>query len=109
VVLVPFQFSEKDVTKHRPAVILSSAAYHHRRNDVIVAAVTSRVRSPLLPGDVVLTHWREAGLAKPSVATCILRTLKRQMIVDKFGELDGRDMALFESAVRVVLELAPAT
>jgi mRNA interferase MazF len=105
VVLVPFQFSESEQIKHRPAVIVSSDAYHAGRADVIVAAVTSRIRRPLLIGDSLIDKWQEAGLSRPSVATAILRTIKRDMIALSFGALDPTDLVHYESSLRTAVEL----
>lgn len=105
VILVPFQYTDQPLAKRRPALVLSSSTYHQGRNEVIIAALTSRIRSPLLVGDYMIKQWRQAGLPKPSVATAILRTVKTGMIVHRVGSLGREDMAAIEKQIKSVLGL----
>ena len=105
VVFVPFQFTDRPVAKNRPAVIISSDAYHAGRREVIIAAITSRVRQPLLVGDHLIEGWRECGLVKPSVATGILRTLKANMITRTLGAMSSEDMRAYHRALAQALSL----
>ncbi len=105
VVLVPFQFTDRPVVKRRPAVIISSDAYHSGRREVIVAAVTSRIRQPLLVGDHLIERWSDSGLPKPSVVTAILRTVKGAMIVRKLGLLSNDDLRAVDAKLADVLRL----
>lgn len=72
VVLVSFVFTDETGVRQRPAVIISSDAYHRGREEAIIAAITSRT-DRVLVGDHLISHWREAGLLFPSVATGIIR------------------------------------
>lgn len=92
VVLVGFVFSDESGAKLRPGVIVSSAPYNRGRQEVIVAAVTSNVKRRLF-GDQSITEWQRAGLLFPSLATGILRTIKRSMIARRLGALTRRDLA----------------
>ena len=76
IVLVPFPFTNQTATKRRPAVVVSTPSFHMRRPDLILMAVTSQVRMPPLPGEVLLTAWQAAGLLKPSVAKPVLMTVE---------------------------------
>ena len=105
VVIVPFMFTDKAVTKRRPAIIVSSEGYHSSRQEVIVAAVTSNLSRGTLVGDHSLRGWQEAGLPKPSMATGILRTLKQTMIIRKVGALTAGDMRAVSQALSLALDL----
>jgi mRNA interferase MazF len=94
VVLVSFVFSDDSGKKLRPAVVVSSTAYNRARQEVIVAAVTSNVRRRLFD-DYLIANWKEAGLLFPSVATVILRTIKRTMIERKLGSMSKTNLATF--------------
>ena len=85
---------------------MSSPATNIRRarQEVIVAALTSNV-SRLLPGDHFIEEWREAGLPQPSVATGILRTIKRAMIERPLGRMATRDLRAFQELLRATLGL----
>jgi mRNA-degrading endonuclease toxin of MazEF toxin-antitoxin module len=47
---VPFRFTYEGPIKHRPAVVVSVDAFQQSRAEIIVAAITSNVRRPLLRG-----------------------------------------------------------
>jgi len=104
VVLVRFVFSDEAGVKRRPAVILSTGDYHQGRQEAIVAAITSNV-DRLLVGDHLITGWREAGLLFPSVATGIIRTIKRAMIERRLGAMPPADMQAVRENMQQVLGL----
>ena len=104
VVLVGFVFADESGVKRRPAVIVSSQAYNTGRDEAIIAAITSNV-DRVLVGDHLIGDWRGAGLLFPSVATCLLRTIKREMIARKLGSVPSSDMAEMEDKLRLALGL----
>jgi hypothetical protein len=69
-----------------------------------VAAITSNVRRRLF-GDHPITGWKEAGLLFPSVATGILRTIKRTMIDRRLGSLPKPDLEGMNRELRRSLSL----
>ncbi len=103
IVLVAFQFTDRPVFKNRPAVVISSDAYHAGRREVIIVAVTSRIRKPLLVGDHQIARWRDGGLAKPSVVTAIVRTVKAGTITRRLGGLASGDMRAIDAQLTPVL------
>ena len=105
VVFVPFMFTDRPVAKKRPALVVSSDDYHRGRREAIVAAITSRVRRPLLVGDCLIEGWETCGLTKPSVATGIIRTVKAGMIVRVLGSMPERDLAAYQRALSGALGL----
>jgi len=104
VVLVRFIFSDETGERQRPAVILSSDAYHKSRQEAIIAAITSRA-DRILVGDHLINDWEGAGLLFPSVATCIIRTIKQGMIAKKLGKMPLPDMKRIEGNLRDALGL----
>lgn len=104
VVLVGFVFAEGSGKKFRPAVVISSPAYHRARQEVVVVAITSNVKRRLF-GDHLLIDWKVAGLFFPSVATGILRTIKRAMIDRKLGSLAEADLEAVDRQLRRSLGL----
>jgi mRNA interferase MazF len=91
IVLVPFPFTNQTSRKRRPAIVVSNHAFHDRRPDLILMAVTSQVRTPLLPGEVHLSAWSAAGLLKPSVAKPVLMTVQKSLVLRRLGRLEARD------------------
>ena len=65
IILVNFWFSEGAGSKIRPALILTNNIYNKDRQEVIVAAITSNTKR-ILPGDIKIENWKEAGLLLPS-------------------------------------------
>ena len=104
VVLVSFIFSDETGERRRPAVIVSSDAYHQSRQEAIIAAITSRT-DRILAGDHLISDWQGAGLLFPSVATGIIRTIKRGIIAKKLGSMPRPDMQGIEDNLRDVLGL----
>ena len=104
VVLVSFVFADESGAKRRPAVVVSSPAYHRGRPELIVAAITSNVRRRLA-GDYLIVDWQGAGLLFPSVATGIIRTIKRTMIGRKLGSMPGPDLEAIDQELRRSLAL----
>ena len=103
-VLVRFVFADEQGEKRRPVLVLSTDGYHAGRAEVVVAAITSNA-GRILPGDCLLKEWRRAGLAKSSVATGILRTIKGAMIDAKLGILANVDLKAVEDRLRWTLDL----
>ncbi len=104
VILVGFVFADESGRKLRPALVVSSAGYHRARHEVIVAAITSNVRRRLF-GDHLISDWKGAGLLFPSVATGILRTIKRSMVHRKLGAMPEIDLEAVDRALRRSLGL----
>ena len=104
VVLVGFVFTEETAVSQRPAVIISSDAYHQGRREAIIVAITSNV-DRLLVGDHLIGDWQGAGLLYPSVATGIIRTIKRDMIARKLGAMPLANMVAVDNRLRISLGL----
>ena len=104
VVLVSFVFSDETGERRRPAVIVSSEAYHRSHQEAIIAAITSRT-DRILAGDHLIADWRGAGLLFPSVATGVIRTIKRGMITRRLGIMPKADMEAMDDDLRAALSL----
>ena len=59
-------FPGAEVTKARPAVVLSTEEFQRYRPDVVVGIITTQVPQPMTPADCELQDWRQAGLHAPS-------------------------------------------
>jgi mRNA interferase MazF len=90
VVLVNLILSDESGERRRPAVIVSSDTYHQDRQESIIAAITSKT-DRILAGNYLISNWQSAGLLFPSVATGIIRTIKKGMIAKKLGSMPVSD------------------
>jgi mRNA interferase MazF len=104
IVLVKFVFADEKGAKHRPGLIISANRYHQGRHEAILAAITSNI-GRLLFGDYRIKAWRESGLLFPSVVTGIVRTIKRDMIARKLGDLPGLELRAVDERLRGILAL----
>jgi mRNA interferase MazF len=90
IVLVPFPFDDLTATKVRPAVCLTEPIGSHRH--VVLAFITSRAPTPLLPTDIALdpsqSDFAMTGLRVPSIIRLHrLMTLSTTMIIRELGVL----------------------
>ncbi|WP_082287732.1 type II toxin-antitoxin system PemK/MazF family toxin [Leptospira noguchii] len=91
VVLVNFPFTNLQASKKRPAVIISNLSYQQERPDIILMAITSQIREPLAYGETLISDWKHAGLAKPSVFKPLIATIEQPAIVKSLGILSSQD------------------
>jgi len=67
--------------------------------DRVVASVTSQ--PPRNEYDIVINHWQEAGLDKPSIVRCSkINTLHHNELFFKVGKLHDDDLAAVLSKIR---------
>lgn len=89
VVVVPFPFTDRPVTKRRPAVVVSAAHFNTAHPHKVLAMITSATAR--WPSDVVLQDWQDAGLSVACRVRFKLFTLDDSLIVSKAGALSIRD------------------
>ena len=83
-------FPGAQLTKTRPAVVLSTEDYHRHRPDVVVGLITTQPPKPLAPTDCVLLDWKQAGLHTASYFRLFPVTLS-QREVRLIGRLSDSD------------------
>jgi len=103
IVLVPFPYTDQSASKKRPAIVVSSPQLSNRFPDLILMPVTSQVRLPLMPGEVLISAWQIAGLLKPSVAKPVLMTLQKTLILRRLGRLDVVDRQAVAAMLQQIL------
>jgi len=109
VVRVPFPFSDRRATKHRPAVVLSSAtAFNTPAGHSVMAMVTSEGNPPW-PLDCPLGDIAAAGLPAPSRVRFKLFTLDHRLIRGELGRLAEPDRAAVSRALAVLLDAGDKT
>ena len=104
VTVVPFPSTDLDLSKSRPALVLSSGAFHAAIGQTIVAMVTTASRSDW-PSDIVLADNQAAGLLHPSRVRLKLFTLPNELITRRIGGLGAADRKAVRTAVRHHLPL----
>lgn len=92
VVRVPFPFTDRAVSKNRPALVLSSGkAFNTLSGHVVLAMITS-ARHASWPLDCAIDDLASAGLPAPSVVRCKLFALDARLIRGTLGKLAAADI-----------------
>lgn len=105
VVLIPFPFSDLNVTKTRPAVVVNIPEYQEASHEVILAYLTSQVLHGHTDFDYLLIDWQKAGLLKPTRLRARLAVVHQTLIQHHIGTLSKRDLAEVDLRLRRVLSL----
>lgn len=90
VVRVPFPFTDRDASKNRPALVLSSGGFNASAGHSVMAMITSESNPPW-PLDVVIAHLDAAGLPAPSKVRFKLFTLDHRLVRGQLGRLSSTD------------------
>lgn len=101
IVLVRYPFSDLQVSKVRPAIIVSAL---HISRDVFIVPLTSRITN-LLPGEFVLENWKESGLNVASAVKRGIYTIHQNLIVKKVGCLEQNDQSTLIASLRSWLDI----
>jgi mRNA interferase MazF len=104
VVLVRFPFTNQQGSKRRPAVVISTQSYNQQKPDVILAAITSQVRTPLGFAEAMIQDWQAAGLLKPSVLKPVIMTAEKAMLAQTLGQLSQADHQALRTFNRQVIQ-----
>lgn len=105
VVVVPFPFTDKSITKKRPALVLSNSDFN-RSNHTILAMITTKGYPPW-PGDSNISDYKIAGLNIPCLVRFKLFTLDNRLILKKIGHLSQHDSDQIKETLHAYLTEAP--
>lgn len=103
VVMVDVPYLDAAQSVRRPALVVCDAS---QMLDVIIAGITSRIRSPLPPTHYVINHnhsdWSASGLRLDSVIRCDrLFTVAHSNIHRKIGQLSAATMRQIDDCLKV--------
>lgn len=99
VVIVPFPFTDREVRRRRPAVVLTPhQPYGAQTGHCVIAMITAAAGSSW-PYDLAIADPDAAGLRKPCVMRMKLFTIDQRLIVGRAGRLGERDQAAARAAV----------
>lgn len=104
VVAVPFPFTDVNVQKKRPAVVISNQLYQEQHGHCILAMITSAKQSAWA-ADIAIIDLNSAGLKSPSVVRSKIFTLDERLILKTVGVLSLPD----QEKVKQVLKKAFAS
>ncbi len=99
VVVVPFPFTGREISRRRPALVISNRRFNETHPAAMLAMITSAANVGW-PSDVPLTNLADAGLNAESVVRMKLFTLDLEFIRGRIGTLGERDRRAMETMVK---------
>ena len=102
VVLVPFPFTDDDIQKRRPALVLSSHEHFNKDTGHSIMAMITSARNLKWPGDVEISDLSSAGLPKASIIRMKLFTIDHRLIIEPLGMLSPKDQKMFKKMARLI-------
>jgi mRNA interferase MazF len=99
VVVVPFPFVDRPVSKTRPAVVLSAHSFN-AANDHSVCVMVTTAAGSTWPSDIPIVDGASAGLTHRSLVRWKVFTLPNQWILRKAGTLAAKDKAVVARTAR---------
>lgn len=103
VVRVPFPFSDRDATKNRPALVLSSNDVFNAKTGHSVLAMITSVKNDAWALDCRILDLDDAGLPVASAVRFKLFTLDHRLIRATLGHLSARDQRTVNVALKTLL------
>ena len=101
VLIINFPFSDGQVSKRRPVLVIKDT----NDKDVLVAKITSQ--SYKTSNDINLKDWKQAGLSSPSIVRVHkIQTLHSSLVFGLIGRLTSTDLiAAKKTLMRLVVNL----
>ena len=90
------KYTDRNASKRRSALVVSSVAFNRDHRQTILSMITSAPGE--WPSDVIIRGWREAGLTAPCKVRLKPFTLDDDLVVRKLGSLTPRDRQAAGSA-----------
>ena len=90
IVLVPFPFTDKNLTKKRPALVLSNTNYQIKTNHLILAMITSAKNSSW-DDDFKIKDTQSTGLNIDCVVRYKIFSLDERIILKKIGSISEKE------------------
>ena len=101
VALVRFPFTDLELSRKRPALVLAHTVRSARNGLVTVAMITSQIEALRIDGDVVLVDWNKAGLLHPSLLRLgKIATIDQALVEKQLGSLSSVDNKSARQAFR---------
>ncbi|WP_280550119.1 MULTISPECIES: type II toxin-antitoxin system PemK/MazF family toxin [unclassified Halomonas] len=103
VVVVPFPFTDRNTTKRRPALVISSNEDFHRSTGQLLMAMITSANNSAWPLDTEIQGLDAAGLPATSIVRMKLFTLDERLIIRQAGRLEQDDRRRVISALRALM------
>jgi mRNA-degrading endonuclease toxin of MazEF toxin-antitoxin module len=102
VVIAPFRFSDLDLWKGRPVLVVSHGDYHRQTDHLIVLMITGAKNSQW-GDDVAIDQWEQAGLKRRSTVRFRLASVATATVTQRLGKVDNAILTrVSETLVRLI-------
>ena len=105
IVVVPFPFTDRNSSKRRPALVLSSAGFNQASGHSVLAMITSADQSSWV-GDLPIKTLTSTGLPQPCLVRMKLFTLDQRLIVRLAGYLSQSDRKRLKESWAALLPIS---
>jgi mRNA interferase MazF len=104
-VTIPFPFTDRNIIKKRPALIISKPDYQRKTGHLILLMITSAKHSSWY-SDIQINDLNVAGLKTPSVNRFKVFSLDERLIIKKIGCLSDADKAKVKENLLNIIEVS---
>lgn len=98
VCIIDFPFSDRNVTKRRPALVICDRDFIDLTGNILFAMITSAKHSRW-PGDCLITVLDKAGLSHPSKVRMRFSTIAAIRVLERKGQLADADRPIVNAAL----------
>ena len=105
IIVVPFPFTDREKSKNRPALILSSQLFNAKNGKSIMAMITSNTGKELWPNDIEIKDLTLTGLKAPSLIRFKIFTIDHVLIKARIGFLHDEDKKTVQGMLKRVLNV----
>ncbi len=105
IVVVPFPFTDREKSKNRPALILSSELFNAKNGKSIMAMITSNTGKELWPNDMTIKDLKPTGLIESSLIRFKIFTIDHLLIKTRIGFLHDGDKKAVQEKLKEILNV----
>lgn len=94
-----------EINKTRPALVIQNDVSNQYGQTTIIAAITSKVSTPPYPNEVIIQPGQSGLSVISTVRLDQIRTVDRQRLLTRLGQVDVQTMRKVDEAVKISLGL----
>lgn len=102
IVVVPFPFTDREKSKNRPALILSSELFNAKNGKSLMAMITSNTGKELWPNDIAIKDLKPTGLTVASLIRFKVFTIDHVLIKAPIGHLHHEDVKVVQARLKEI-------
>lgn len=104
VVILPFPFTDKALSKRRPVLVLSTKEFNKKTQHIVTAMITTAKKSKWVL-DTTLVDSQEAGLPQQCIVRMKFFTADCKIVLRKLGRLSSVDKNSVSKSLRHLFDV----